>query len=82
MPPPVPKHKIADIWENGKSREVITVKKKKMGRPTDDPKTITKRARMSEEDVKKLKICCEKLKKTESDIIRMGIGMVYQKLEK
>ena len=30
------------------------MEKKKMGRPTDDPKTIVKRARMSEDDVKKL----------------------------
>lgn len=35
------------------------MEKKKMGRPTDDPKTIVKRARMSEDDVKKLNECCE-----------------------
>lgn len=58
-----------------------TVEKKKMGRPTDNPKTIVKRARMSEEDIKKLKICSEKLKISESDVLRLGIERVYQEIE-
>ena len=33
---------------------------------------------MTEEDVAKLKYCCEKLGKTESDIIRLGIEAIYQ----
>lgn len=53
-----------------------------MGRPTDDPKTIVKRARISENDAQKLKKCCEKLEKSESDIIRLGINVVYQNLKK
>lgn len=55
--------------------------KKKMGRPTEAPKTIVKRARMSEEDVQKLKACCETLKLSESDVLRMGIHEIYQRLE-
>lgn len=66
----------------GKSQEVIQVEKKKMGRPTNNPKTIVKRARMSEEDVEKLKYCCDTLKLSESDVLRMGIDEVYQKLKK
>lgn len=61
------------------------VEKKKMGRPYTDghsEKSITKRARMTENDVAKLKYCCEQLEKTESDIIRLGIEKVYQELEK
>ena len=58
-----------------------TVEKKKMGRPTDTPKTVVKRARMSEEDVTKLKICSEKLKISESDVLRLGIERVYQEVE-
>lgn len=61
---------------------MIQVEKKKMGRPTDNPKTIVKRARMSEEDVKKLKICCEILGMSESDVLRMGVDEVYQKIKK
>lgn len=56
------------------------VEKKKMGRPTDNPKTIVKRARMSEEDVNKLKICCEVLGISESDVLRMGINKVYEEV--
>lgn len=58
-----------------------TVEKKKMGRPTDNPKTVVKCARMSEEDVTKLKICSEKLKISESDVLRLGIERVYQEVE-
>lgn len=61
---------------------MISVEKKRMGRPTDDPKTIVKRARMSEEDVEKLKYCCKILGISESDVLRMGIDEVYQKLKK
>lgn len=54
-----------------------------MGRPytADSPKTIVKRARMSEEDVKKLKKCCLALDLSESDVLRMGIDEVYQKIK-
>lgn len=52
-----------------------------MGRPTDNPKTIVKRARMSESDVEKFKICCQKLNMSESDIIRIGVDKVYMELE-
>ncbi len=61
---------------------MIQVEKKKMGRPTENPKTIVKRARMSEEDVKKLRVCCEALNLSESDVLRMGIDEVYQKIKK
>ena len=57
------------------------MEKKKMGRPTDNPKTIVKRARMSEEDVEKLKACCEALSLSESDVLRMGIDEIYQKIK-
>ena len=55
--------------------------KKKMGRPAEEPKTIVKRARMSEEDVRKLKACCKALELSESDVLRMGIREIYHQLE-
>ncbi len=61
---------------------MVQVEKKKMGRPSENPKTIVKRARMSEQDVEKLKLCCEVLGLSESDIMRMGIDEVYQKIKK
>lgn len=56
------------------------IEKKKMGRPTENPKKIVKRARMSEEDISKLKKCCDVLKISESDVLRMGVDEVYRKL--
>lgn len=60
---------------------MISVEKKKMGRPTDNPKTIVKRARMSKDDVEKLGYCCKILGLSESDVLRMGIAEIYQKLK-
>ena len=37
---------------------------------------------MTETEVAKLKYCCDLLRKTESDIIRLGIEKVYQELQK
>lgn len=55
---------------------------KKMGRQTDSPKTIVKRARMSEDDVEKLQKGCDKLQLTASDAIRMEIQKLYTKLQR
>lgn len=32
---------------------------------------------MTEQDIEKLRFCCEQLGKTESEIIRLGIEKVY-----
>ncbi|MFQ7034526.1 MAG: hypothetical protein ACLRTQ_01935 [Candidatus Borkfalkia sp.] len=55
---------------------------KKMGRPTDSPKTNNTRIRLSDEDLAKLEFCKEKTGKTYADIIREGIDKVYQELKK
>lgn len=52
------------------------------GRPTDDPKTLSTRIRLSEEDVQRLEYCAEKTGMTKSEIIRIGIKEVYEKLKK
>ena len=54
----------------------------KMGRPTDDPKTHETRIRMSDNDVEMLKICCEQMGMTKSDVIRLGVKLVYESLSK
>lgn len=56
--------------------------KTKMGRPTDDPKTLNTRVRLSENDVKMLEYCSEKTGLTKSEIIRRGIELVYNKIKK
>lgn len=35
---------------------------------------------MSESDVEKLKICCQKLDMSESDILRIGVDKIYREL--
>ena len=50
------------------------------GRPTNDPKTLNTRIRLSDEDVKRLNFCCEKTGLKKSEIIRLGIKEVYDKL--
>ena len=52
------------------------------GRPTDNPKTLNTRIRMSKEDIDKLEYCCKKTGKLKSEIIREGIDKVYKELEK
>ena len=61
---------------------MVQVEKKKMGRPTEEPKTIVKRARMSENDARKLMECSNALGVSESDVLRLGIEEVYQKIKK
>ena len=61
---------------------MISVEKKKMGRPTEEPKSIVKRARVSENDAKKLAECSKALGVSESDVLRLGIEEVYQKIKK
>lgn len=51
------------------------------GRPTDNPKTLNTRIRLSEEDVKRLEYCAEKTGLTKAEIIRQGIKEVYEKLQ-
>lgn len=50
------------------------------GRPTEEPKILSTRVRLSEEDIKRLDYCCEKTGLKKSEIIRQGIKEVYDKL--
>jgi len=48
------------------------------GRPTDDPKRLNTRIRLSEEDIRKLDFCAEKLGISKSEVIRRGIELAYK----
>ena len=52
------------------------------GRPTDDPKTLNTRIRLSEEDVQRLEYCVKVTGLKKSEIIRQGIKEVYESLKK
>lgn len=47
------------------------------GRPTDNPKDIQTKIRMSEEDSEKLDYCCKILGLTRAEVIRLGIDRMY-----
>lgn len=55
---------------------------KKMGRPTQSPKTNQLRIRMSDEDMNILNICSEKTGMNKADVVREGIKKVYQDIKK
>lgn len=52
------------------------------GRPTNDPKTLNTRIRLSQVDTEKLEYCCKRTGKKKSEIIREGIDKVYIELKK
>lgn len=54
----------------------------KMGRPTDDPKTITVRTRISESDNEMLEELVEKTGLNKSEILRRGIEIQHKNLDK
>lgn len=53
-----------------------------VGRPTDDPKILNTRIRLSENDIVKLNYCTERLGIKKAEVIRMGINKVYEDLKK
>jgi len=50
-----------------------------MGRPTDDPKNLNTRIRLSESDIEKLDFCVKVYGLTKAEIIRQGIDEMYEK---
>lgn len=52
------------------------------GRPTDNPKQLSTRVRLSKEDVDRLEYCAEKTGQSKADIIRQGIKSVYDRLKR
>lgn len=56
--------------------------KKKMGRPTTDPKTHVARLRLSDNEKVKLDECCTLSGMSITDVLKLGIEMVHQKYSK
>lgn len=52
-----------------------------MGRPTDSPKVTMFRVRLDEESEKKLNVLADKLQISKSDVVRIGIDLVYDTLD-
>lgn len=56
--------------------------KKKMGRPTDNPKTEKIGIRITKSDLELLEYCSDKTGKSRANVISMGIKKVYDDLKK
>lgn len=54
----------------------------KIGRPTDNPRTIQTRIRMNENEAAMLNECASILNVTKTDVIVMGIKKVYADIKK
>ena len=59
----------------------MSIENKKMGRPTAEPKNLSTRIRLSENDIKMLDFCAKETGLKKSDIIRLGIKSVYENLK-
>ncbi|HMM05430.1 MAG TPA: ribbon-helix-helix domain-containing protein [Clostridiales bacterium] len=55
---------------------------KKMGRPTDSPKTFMLRVKMDKDTLEKLDKCCEMEDTNRSEFVRKSIREKYGKLHK
>ena len=62
--------------------EVICLGNKKMGRPTDNPKTVSVKFLADNETFKKLKESSDKLEVSRAEVIRKGIHKVHDGLNK
>lgn len=78
MPPPFPKSIIPYLGRRGKKKEVIPIKK--MGRPTDNPRTERIGFRMSPEEIEDLRICAEALGAHRVDAVVEAIKLLKIKL--
>lgn len=56
--------------------------KKKMGRPTTDPKNHVARLRLSDNEKAKLDECCTLSGMSITGVLKLGIDMVHQKYSK
>ena len=57
------------------------IEKKKMGRPTTNPRTGQINVRLSERELALLNECAERMGTTRTDVIARGVEMVHRELE-
>lgn len=63
---------VIKISENGR---------KKMGRPTTDPKNHVARLRLSDREKAKLDECCKLTGMSITEVLKLGIDKVYQEIK-
>lgn len=81
MPPPQPNVSLSCWGDSGKGQEVITVEKKKIGRPTDNPRTEKVGFRMSKSEIEDIQKCAEAMKTQRVNAVVEGIRLLKEKLK-
>lgn len=56
--------------------------KKKIGRPTDNPRNEQYRIRLNSEELEKLNYCSKVSGKSKAEILRLGLDRLYLELKK
>ena len=56
--------------------------KKKMGRPTDNPKDISLKVLLDNDTSKKLEECSQMLKVSKAEVMRRGVNEIHKGLPK
>lgn len=59
----------------------MAVEKKKMGRPTENPKDEIIKVRATKDDRQKLLYCCEKTGMSQYEVVMKGIDRFYRELK-
>ncbi|WP_253291078.1 CopG family transcriptional regulator [Acetivibrio sp. MSJd-27] len=60
--------------------EVKPLGKKKMGRPTDNPKDISLKVLLDNDTAQKLEECSQVLKVSKAEIMRRGVHEIHKRL--
>ena len=82
MPPPAPKLTLSQRGKNGKSQEGRKVEnKKKMGRPTDNPRPNKLSIRISDTDKETLEKYCVEKEVNRTEAISRGIQKLKEDIE-
>lgn len=79
--PPSDINKISQVRLYGKTKRVIQVEKKKMGRPTDNPRTEKIGFRMSPTEIEDIQKCAEALSTQRVNAVVEGIRLLKQQLK-
>ena len=58
------------------------MEKKKMGRPTDNPKNISLKSWLDEETATMLEECIRDMEVSKSEVVRRGVHKVHDELKK
>lgn len=69
------------MGDKGKSQEVRKIEKKKMGRPTENPRTEKIGFRMSPSEIEDIQKCADKMGVQRVNAVVEGIKLLKEKLE-